>query len=409
MIHSNENFAKMPSSYLFATIAAKVAAHKLAHPQEQLISLGIGDVTRPIAPAVVQAMHAAVDDMGQAASFHGYGPEQGYGFLREAIAEHDFHQHGIALDADDIFISDGSKCDVGNIQELFAHDCTIAVTDPVYPVYVDSNAMAGRAGNWTGTQWDKLIYLPCTEANAFVPDFPKKQPDVIYLCYPNNPTGTVLHRDALQAWVNYARAHKALIIYDAAYEAFISEPDVPHSIFEIEGAAEVAIECRSFSKTAGFTGVRCAYMVIPRTVLVGAPKGGTVRLRDLWHRRQCTKFNGCSYIVQRGAAAIFSPEGKQQVRDVIQGYMHNAATICTGLRSLGLRCFGGINAPYIWVKTPQGTGSWEFFEHLLKHASLVCTPGVGFGPSGEGYVRFTAFGSVEQSAQALQRMKHLGL
>jgi LL-diaminopimelate aminotransferase len=409
MIRSNENFSKMSDSYLFATIAAKVAAHKQAHPQEQVISLGIGDVTRPIVPAVVQAMHAAVEDMGQAGSFHGYGPEQGYAFLREAIAKHDFHARGIAIDADDIFISDGSKCDVGNIQELFAHDCKIAVTDPVYPVYVDSNAMAGRAGNWTGTHWDNLIYLPCTEENDFVPDFPKEQPDIIYLCYPNNPTGTVLHREALQAWVDYARNHKALIIYDAAYEAFISEPDVPHSIFEIDGAAEVAIECRSFSKTAGFTGVRCAYMVIPRTVQVNAPQGKMVRLRDLWHRRQSTKFNGCSYIVQRGAEAVFTPQGQQQVRAVIQEYMDNAASICAGLRALGLRCFGGVNAPYIWTKTPQGMASWEFFESLLKQASLVCTPGAGFGFSGEGYVRFTAFGTAEQSTQALQRIAHLSL
>ena len=408
MIHSNENYSKIPGSYLFATIAEKVRAHKATEPELPVISLGIGDVTRPLTPAVISALHAAVDEMGVQASFRGYGPEQGYDFLREVIAKHDYADCPV-ISADDIFVSDGSKCDVGNIQELFGSDCVIAVTDPVYPVYVDSNAMAGRAGEWTGTRWSNLVYLPCTAENSFVPDFPERTPDVIYLCYPNNPTGTVLSRDALKKWVEYARENKALIVYDSAYEAYIHEADVPHSIFEIEGAEEVAVECRSFSKTAGFTGLRCAYTVVPAALKIAGPNGTSVSVRDMWRRRQCTKYNGCPYIVQRAAAAVYTEAGRREINEVIEGYMGNAAAIRAGMQSLGLECFGGVNAPYIWVRTPKGTGSWDFFERLLTKASLVCTPGAGFGPSGEGYVRLTAFGTPEQTKTALERLKSFSL
>lgn len=413
MIRSNEHYAGLPGSYLFATVAARVRNHREQAPSLPVISLGIGDVTRPLPPAVVTALHAAVDEMAASASFRGYGPEQGYDFLREAIAEHDYRAHGVQISADDIFISDGSKCDVANIQELFSLSCRVAVTDPVYPVYVDSNAMAGRAGHWTGDRWSDLVYLPCTEANAFVPDFPAAEdtPDIIYLCYPNNPTGTVLNRDALAAWVEYARHHGALIIYDAAYEAFISgtATDIPHSIFEIPGAEEVAVECRSFSKTAGFTGLRCAFVTIPAAVTIPGPEGSRVRVQEMWKRRQSTKYNGCPYIVQRAAEAVYSAQGQQQIRATIAAYMSNAARIRSGLEALGLSCHGGIHAPYIWAGTPDGMGSWAFFDRLLSRASLVCTPGAGFGPSGEGYVRFTAFGTEEDTNEALERLKGLAL
>lgn len=411
MIRSNEHYAGLPGAYLFATVATRVRAHREQHPALPVISLGIGDVTRPLPPAVITALHSAVDEMASSASFKGYGPEQGYDFLREAIAAHDYRAHGVQMDAADIFISDGSKCDVANIQELFSLSCRVAVTDPVYPVYVDSNAMAGRAGRWTGERWSDLIYLPCTGANDFVPDFPDAVPDIIYLCYPNNPTGTVLHRDALAAWVDYARRHGALIIYDAAYEAFIKDTDseVPHSIFEIPGAEEMAVECRSFSKTAGFTGLRCAFTTIPAAVTIPGPDGSRVRLQDMWKRRQSTKYNGCPYIVQRAAEAVYSPEGQEQVRATIAAYMANAARIRSGIEGMGLSCYGGIHAPYIWVKTPDGMGSWEFFDFLLSRTSLVCTPGAGFGPSGEGYVRFTVFGSEEDTTEALERLQGLSL
>ena len=410
MIRSNEHYAGLPGAYLFATVAAKVRAHREQHPALPVISLGIGDVTRPLPPAVITALHSAVDEMASSASFKGYGPEQGYDFLREAIAAHDYRAHGVQMDAADIFISDGSKCDVANIQELFSLSCRVAVTDPVYPVYVDSNAMAGRAGRWTGERWSDLIYLPCTEANGFVPDFPDAVPDIIYLCYPNNPTGTVLHRDALAAWVDYARRHGALIIYDAAYEAFIKDTDseVPHSIFEIPGAEEVAVECRSFSKTAGFTGLRCAFITIPATVTIPGPDGSRVRLQDMWKRRQSTKYNGCPYIVQRAAEAVYSPEGRREVRDNVDYYMKNAATIRDGLRAAGLDVYGGVNAPYIWLKTPGGMDSWRFFEVLLEGLGIVGTPGVGFGPNGEGYFRLTAFGSQENTQKAMRRIAEAG-
>ncbi len=401
----NEYYTRLPGSYLFAEVARKVAAYKAGHPEQDIISLGIGDVTQPLVPAVVTALHAAVDEMGRAETFRGYGPEQGYAFLREAIITHDYAVRGISLDADEIFVSDGSKCDVGNIQELFGADSVVAVTDPVYPVYVDSNAMAGRAGNWDGTRWDNIVYLPCTRENGFVPDFPERTPDLIYLCYPNNPTGTVLDRAALTEWVAYARRHGAVILYDSAYEAYIRTPDIPHSIYEIDGAQEVAVEFRSFSKTAGFTGLRCAYAVVPKAVRASAADGRQVELNALWNRRQTTKYNGCPYIVQRAAEAVYSPQGREQIRAIINTYMTNAACIRDGLTELGLEVVGGVDAPYIWVRTPDGASSWEFFQQLLERANVVCTPGVGFGPGGEGYVRLTAFGSQPQTWTAMERLR----
>lgn len=401
----NPNLLKLQSNYLFADIARKVAAYKESHKDKRVISLGIGDVTRPLVPAVINALHGAVDEMGRAETFHGYGPEQGYAFLRDAIVANDYAPYGVRIDADEIFISDGAKCDVGNFQELFSADSIVAVTDPVYPVYVDSNAMAGRAGEPGPDGWSRLVYLPCTRENDFVPDFPKTRPDMIYLCYPNNPTGTVLSRAALQGWVDYARREGCVILYDSAYEAFITEPDVPHSIYEIDGAREVAVEFRSYSKTAGFTGLRCAYVVVPKELRVSDGKGGKVDLHHFWNRRQCTKYNGCPYIVQRAAAAIYSDEGKQQVRAVIEAYLDNARLISDAVRGMGLDVFGGINAPYIWVSVPDGMTSWGFFDRLLNDAALVCTPGAGFGRSGEGYVRLTAFGSPEDTLEAIERLR----
>ncbi|MDM8215878.1 LL-diaminopimelate aminotransferase [Desulfovibrio piger] len=401
----NPNLLKLQSNYLFADIARKVAAYKESHKDKRVISLGIGDVTRPLVPAVINALHSAVDEMGRAETFHGYGPEQGYAFLRDAIVANDYAPYGVRIDADEIFISDGAKCDVGNFQELFSADSVVAVTDPVYPVYVDSNAMAGRAGDPGPDGWSRLVYLPCTRENDFVPDFPKTRPDMIYLCYPNNPTGTVLSRAALQGWVDYARREGCVILYDSAYEAFITEPDVPHSIYEIDGAREVAVEFRSYSKTAGFTGLRCAYVVVPKELRVSDGKGGKVDLHHFWNRRQCTKYNGCPYIVQRAAAAIYSDEGKQQVRAVIDAYLDNARLISDAVRGMGLDVFGGINAPYIWVSVPDGMTSWGFFDRLLNDAALVCTPGAGFGRSGEGYVRLTAFGSPEDTLEAIERLR----
>lgn len=401
----NPNLLKLQSNYLFADIARKVAAYKESHKDKRVISLGIGDVTRPLVPAVINALHGAVDEMGRAETFHGYGPEQGYAFLRDAIVANDYAPYGVRIDADEIFISDGAKCDVGNFQELFSADSIVAVTDPVYPVYVDSNAMAGRAGEPGPDGWSRLVYLPCTRENDFVPDFPKTRPDMIYLCYPNNPTGTVLSRAALQGWVDYARREGCVILYDSAYEAFITEPDVPHSIYEIDGAREVAVEFRSYSKTAGFTGLRCAYVVVPKDLRVSDGKGGKVDLHHFWNRRQCTKYNGCPYIVQRAAAAIYSDEGKKQVRAVIEAYLDNARLISDAVRGMGLDVFGGINAPYIWVSVPDGMTSWGFFDRLLNDAALVCTPGAGFGRSGEGYVRLTAFGSPEDTLEAIERLR----
>ena len=407
MTSVNSNFLKLQSNYLFAEIARKVASFKDANPEKRVISLGIGDVTRPLVPAVVAALHKAVDDMGEASSFHGYGPEQGYAFLREIIAQHDYKARGVDLSPDEVFVSDGAKSDVGNFQELFAADSIVAVTDPVYPVYVDSNAMAGRSGEFVGNQWNKLVYLPCLKENDFVPDFPKTRPDIIYLCYPNNPTGTVLSRQALQGWVDYARHEGCVILYDSAYEAYITDSSIPHSIYELEGAMEVAVEFRSFSKTAGFTGLRCAYTVVPKALQISDGKGGKIALNGLWNRRQCTKYNGCPYIVQRAAAATYSPEGREQVMDVIRGYQRNAENLRAATTAMGLSVYGGVNAPYIWVRVPDGMTSWGFFDHVLNNTALVCTPGAGFGASGEGYVRLTAFGSPADTEEAIKRLASL--
>ncbi len=408
MFHVNPWYAGLPGSYLFAEIGRRRQAFQASHPEAQLISLGIGDVSRPLSPAVLGALHKAVDEMGDPAGFKGYGPEQGYDFLREAICANDYVARGMDIAADEIFVSDGAKCDVGNFQELFADDVRIAVTDPVYPVYVDSNAMSGRMGKYVDGRWDKMIYLPCTAENNFVPDFPKEVPDVIYLCYPNNPTGTMLPREAMKAWVDYAQKNSALILYDSAYEAYISGDDVPHSIYEIDGAREVAVEFRSFSKTAGFTGLRCAYVVVPKTLKV---KGAPLDLHGMWNRRQCTKYNGCPYIVQRAAAAIYSPEGKAEVRAIVDGYMKNAASVRKTLMDMGLDVYGGEHAPYVWVRTPKQDGvhmpSWDFFQHVLEKAQVVCTPGAGFGPSGENYARFTAFAAPEATKEALERVKNV--
>ncbi len=408
MFQENPHFAGLPGSYLFAEIARRVRTYQAEHADAKVISLGIGDVSKPLPPTVIKALHKAVDEMAESSSFKGYGPEQGYDFLREAIVENDYKARGMDITAGEIFVSDGAKCDVGNFQELFADNMRIAVTDPVYPVYVDSNAMSGRTGTFIDGKWNKLIYLPCTAENNFVPDFPAETPDVIYLCYPNNPTGTVLNREALKAWVDYARNNGSIIMYDSAYEAFIRSDDVPHSIYEIEGAKEVAVEFRSFSKTAGFTGLRCAYTVVPTAIQI---KGKALDLNGMWNRRQCTKYNGCPYIVQRAAAAIYSPEGKAEVKAVIDGYMQTAASVRKTFLDMGLEVYGGEHAPYVWTRTPKQEGkhmpSWDFFQQVLEKAQVVCTPGMGFGPSGENYVRFTAFGSPENTAEALARVKNI--
>ena len=393
----NENFLNLSSNYLFADIAKKVGAYKASHPEADIISLGIGDVTQPLCPAVVEALHKATDEMGQSATFRGYGPERGYDFLRNAIVEHDYRSRGIDIDADEVFVSDGAKSDTGNFQELLGKDNIIAVTDPVYPVYVDSNVMAGR----------KIVKQPCTAENGFVPELPKEHVDVIYLCYPNNPTGTTLSYKELYRWVEYALRNNALILYDAAYEAYIRHDNVPHSIYEIDGAKVCAVEFHSYSKTAGFTGVRCGYTVVPKEVMAKAANGRHVALNPLWNRRQCTKFNGTSYLSQRAAEAIYTPAGKQQVRETIDYYMKNASLMKEALRAVGIQVYGGDDAPYLWVRTPDGLSSWQFFERLLTEAHVVCTPGVGFGPSGEGYVRLTAFGQRERTIEALERIKHI--
>lgn len=410
MTRINENYLNLPGSYLFAEIARRVAAFKDAHPEANIIRLGIGDVTQPLSAAVISELHKAVDEMADAATFRGYGPEQGYEFLMQKIIENEYAPRGIKLTTDEIFISDGSKSDTANIQEIFANDTTIAVTDPVYPVYVDSNVMAGRTGkiNEKG-RFANITYLPCTAENNFVPELPAQRVDLIYLCFPNNPTGTTLSKSELKKWVDYARENKSIILYDAAYEAFIQETDVPHSIYEIEGAKDVAIEFRSFSKLAGFTGTRCAFTVVPKSVLGYTASGETYPLNKLWNRRQTTKFNGVPYIIQRGAAAVYTPAGQQQVRTLIDYYMANAKIIREGLQSIGLQVYGGVNAPYIWLKTPQGLDSWAFFDKLLNEINVVGTPGVGFGPSGEGYFRLTAFGAREATQEAVERFKGLKL
>ena len=402
----NEHFLKLPNNYLFADIAKKVNAFKVSHPKAEVISLGIGDVTQPLCPAVIEAMHKAVDEMASKDSFRGYGPEQGYQFLRDAIVKNDFVARGIHLEASEIFVNDGAKSDTGNFQELVRWDNSIGVTDPIYPVYIDSNVMIGRAGELgEDGKWSNVTYMPCSAENNFTPALPDKRVDVIYLCYPNNPTGTVITRDELRKWVNYAIKNDALIFYDAAYEAYIQDEDIPHSIYEIKGARKVAVEFHSFSKTAGFTGIRCGYTVVPKELTVATLSGERVPLNHLWNRRQCTKFNGTSYISQRAAEAIYTPEGKEQIKATINYYMNNARTMYNTLTELGLEVYGGRNAPYIWVKTPNGMGSWKFFEQMLYEAHVVCTPGVGFGPSGEGYIRLTAFGEAEDCKEAMERLK----
>ena len=403
MAQINEDYLRLPGSYLFADIAHKVNAYREKHPGVELIRLGIGDVTRPLPPSVIKALHKAVDEQATAEGFRGYGPEQGYRFLREAIAEGDFASRGVAIDPDDIFVSDGAKCDLGNFQELFGRENVIAVTDPVYPVYVDSNVMGGRAGKLAENgSWSGIEYLPCTAENGFVPALPLKRPDVIYLCLPNNPTGTALTAEQLKVWVDYANANGSIIMFDTAYERFITEEGVPHSIYEVEGAKTCAIEFRSFSKTAGFTGARCGYTVVPKEL----ERDGQ-SLNAMWNRRQCTKFNGASYIIQRGAAAIYTEEGERQIEETLAYYRNNAREIKEGLEAVGFTVYGAVNSPYIWCKTPEGVGSWEFFDKLLTEANIITTPGAGFGPSGEGYVRLTAFGDADATVEAMERIKKL--
>lgn len=398
MIHVNDNFSMLSPSYLFSEIARKVAAYSSSHPDAEIIRMGIGDVTRPISPAAIEGMMRGVRDESERTTFHGYGPEQGYAFLRECIVAHDYAPLGVELGIDELFISDGAKSDIGNLSDIIAQSCKLAVTDPVYPVYVDSNIMAGRTD---------IELLPCVADNGFVPALPTGSPELIYLCYPNNPTGTTLTRSQLAKWVEYARSRGALILFDSAYEAYISEDDVPHSIYEIEGAKEVAIEVRSFSKTAGFTGLRCGYTVVPKALKGVYADGSEVSLNALWLRRQTTKFNGASYVVQRGAEALYTPQGREQVAATVAYYMRNAATLRQGLAQAGLEAWGGINAPYIWVRTPSGTSSWEFFDELLHRCHIVVTPGVGFGPSGEGYFRITAFSSHTNTLKAVERLSKM--
>ena len=399
MVGANENYLKLSSNYLFKRIGQEIAAFRQKNPSAEIISLGIGDVTQPIPAVCIDAMKKAADEMGDAATMRGYAPDAGYAFLIDAILKNDYAARGVSLDADEIFVSDGAKCDVGNIQEIFAQDALVAVPDPVYPVYRDTNIMAGR----------EIEYLPCRAENNFAPALPEKSAGLIYLCSPNNPTGAALTKDRLAQWVAYAREHDAVIIFDSAYKEYISDPAIPHSIYEIDGAKEVAIELRSFSKTAGFTGVRCAYMVVPKEIKLKAADGSTVLANALWRRRHSTKFNGVAYIVQRAAEAVYSPEGKKQVAAMVGYYMNNAKMIYDGLKAKGFTVFGGVDAPYIWLKTPQGVSSEDFFKLLLEKAHLVCTPGSGFGACGEGYVRLTAFGSKENTQKAIARIGDLAL
>lgn len=400
MYKINSNFQKLPGSYLFSDIAQKVAAFAEANPQADIIRLGIGDVTRPLTPTIIKAMHDAVDEMGTEEGFHGYAPDLGYDFLRDAIAG-EYKDRGVDVSADEIFVSDGAKSDSAAIQELFSQDTRIAVTDPVYPVYVDSNVMAGRCGNWDAKkeQWSDIIYLPVTAENDFVPEFPSQIPDVVYLCLPNNPTGTTLTKDQLQDWVDWANRNGVLIIFDAAYEAYISQPDVPHSIYECRGARACAIELRSFSKNAGFTGVRLGFTVLPRDIVQGG-----ISLHDMWARRHGTKFNGAPYITQRAGQAVYSDQGQREIRELVAYYMKNAKIIHDGLAEAGFEVYGGVNAPYIWLKAPGNMTSWDFFDYLLREVNIVGTPGSGFGPSGEHYFRLTAFGSYENTLRAVERI-----
>ena len=401
----NEHFLKLPNNYLFSDIAKKVNAFKVSHPKTDLIRLGIGDVTRPLPQASIEAMHKAVDELANKETFHGYGPEQGYDFLIDAVIRNDYAPRGVHLESGEVFISDDAKSDTGNIGDILRHDNSIGVTDPIYPVYIDSNVMCGRAGILEDGRWSNVVYLPCLSENNFVPEIPDRRIDILYLCYPNNPTGTVISKAELKKWVNYALENDTLILYDAAYEAYIQDPDIPHSIYEIKGAKKVAIEFRSFSKTAGFTGVRCGYTVVPKELTAATLEGERIPLNRMWNRRQCTKFNGTSYITQRGAEAIYTPEGKKQVKAIIQYYMANARIMKEALESTGLKVFGGENAPYLWVKAPGEVSSWKFFEQMLYEANVVGTPGVGFGPSGEGYIRLTAFGERADCEEAMKRIR----
>ena len=401
----NDHFLKLANNYLFTDITREVNIHKALHPTAELVNLGLGDVSRPLCPAVIEALHAATEELASEKTFRGYGPEQGYGFLREAIVKNDFHARGVRVDADEVFVGDGAKSDIGNFQELVRWDNSIAVGDPVYPVYIDSNVMIGRAGTQQEDgRWSNVIYLPCSAENGFVPALPGQRVDIIYLCSPNNPTGTAIPREELRRWVAYAQENDALIFFDAAYEAYIRHDDIPHSIYEIKGARKVAVEFRSYSKTAGFTGLRCGYTVVPKEVTVSTLSGERVALNALWNRRQSTKFNGASYLSQRAAMAIYSREGSAQVRETTDYYMQNADLMVRSLCNIGLKAYGGQDAPYVWLRTPSGMTSWRFFEQLLHSVHVVCTPGVGFGPSGEGYVRLTAFASHEDTQEALDRI-----
>lgn len=404
----NENYLKLQAGYLFPEIGRRVREFAEANPDKKVIRMGIGDVTQPLVPAVIQAFHEGVEDMARAETFKGYGPEQGYDFLREAIALNDYQNRGVDISADDIFVSDGSKCDTGNIQEVFGATNKIAICDPVYPVYADTTVMSGKTGVCRSNGYfEGIIYMPCNEANGFIPELPTERPDLIFLCFPNNPTGTVASKETLTKWVEYASANKCIILYDAAYEAFITDDSIPHSIFEIEGAKEVALEFRSFSKTAGFTGTRCAFTVIPKELKAYDHEGNAHQVKPLWNRRHTTKFNGVSYPVQKAAAAIYTEEGKKQVKEVIAYYLENARIMRESLKETGFTVFGGVNAPYVWVKTPDNMKSWDFFDKLLNVANVVGTPGSGFGPSGEGYFRFSAFADRDNVLEAMERVRNL--
>ena len=408
MVHINENYFKLQAGYLFPEIGRRVREFQKENPKADIIKMGIGDVTQPLTPSIIRAFHEGVDEMSRAETFKGYGPEQGYDFLREAIVKNEYISRGADIQAEEVFISDGSKCDTGNILEIFGKNNTIAIQDPAYPVYVDTSVMAGRTGNYLENgYYDRLVYLPCTDTNGFIPEIPKEKVDIIFLCYPNNPTGAVATRQELKKWVDYAIENKSVILFDAAYEAYIKDPDIPHSIYEIEGAREVAIEFRSFSKTAGFTGTRCAYTVIPKNIVAATSEGIEKPLYPLWFRRHTTKFNGVSYPVQKAAAAVYSTEGQKEVKSIIDYYMNNAGILRESLTKLGFRVFGGENAPYVWINSGRGIRSWDLFDKFLKEAHIVGTPGSGFGPSGEGYFRFSSFATVENVVNAMERLQNL--
>lgn len=399
MLTVNENYLKLPGNYLFADIAKRVSAFRAENPEKNIIPLGIGDTTQPLSPVIISAMHKAVDEMGTIERYHGYGPDYGYAFLREAIRDKAYLPLGVDIAVDEIFVSDGAKSDCGNIGDIFGANNVVAVCDPVYPVYVDTNVMAGRAGDFDGTRWTDILYMPCSEANGFLPELPVRTPDIIYLCFPNNPTGAAATKPQLKLWVDYAIKNGAVILFDAAYEAYITEDGIPHSIYEIDGAKECAIEFRSFSKTAGFTGTRCAYTVVPKDLKLGGAS-----LNSLWGRRQSTKFNGVPYVIQKAAEAVYSDQGMKEAREIINYYMNNARVIRNGLKNAGLTVYGGVNAPYIWIKTPNGADSWSFFDRLLREAGVVTTPGAGFGPEGEGFIRLTGFGDAQATKQAVERV-----